>query len=899
MDFIYDYDLDTSEAVSLPAPASPANISLSNINNSSPAFTEDFTKRLSSRFSILSSINAKSPDSCSSEPDSGEGLSNNQLADQFAKLSIDMIRQSEQELTNSPSLNAYASSSNIRKSTLSEKLFKILNNSSTLSSHLDDTTIKTSLQLLEAKNYLNSSNDSQIDEDYDLIIQPGILGTVSRRKLKINIQNEALLGSDNMLAKFEPIYNNLKKLDKDVENLNQINEKIIDELSTLDKFNEKNFKQSEKFNLSVLKDLKAQKDKILIKKHILMSFQKKFQLNEYEKFLLQSSKDIETNTQDYFQSFQKTKTIYDNCYLLLSMNNPKIGLGIMNEMKSLIDTALNNMNFFIKQNLSELNVLKKADFQVLKNCIYAITNSISKEDLYTPDNNQRLDIVEIIASNKYLKEMIHNFIDSKSKSVLAEFENIVRENERQMYSAIHDPMRFIGDMLASVHSLIVSEREILEFLCQPDEANETQIIIDQSIIDINDLENHILNNIIGVLNNPLKLRLEQTIRSQNDVSIISKLYDCLDLYKLMFSKQLRDESAIIDTLSDLQSLLQERTFSILHSKQNYIVNGSKGLLRQSIDDSDLQCPDWLIDYMNSIQDILKNFNNLGSSTNFMNLSDDLLIKLIDLLIDKPIEFVDQQISNSVQSLGTGSAKIVKINCLDLIMNKIMTINTLSLKYDEINDAIIEEVEQLTNIANEILLKETGLLEISDALNKVYPVEKFSEIEIAKRLRKPIDNPDKSVNYDIYQSLIYNNDERHSPALLFSPQNLQSVNGKIEMFIPDALSHPFFGNLSQISSPTIANEISESGFLQFVNFYRVVHTLVVIYLNNSSGQGSDFGDEVGDRLFGWNDIEIATLLGVEKAYMEQQMPDPQEDEDRISSIGERDLDSNDIIEDGDI
>lgn len=876
MDFFYDYDLETTEDNSLSLPTTPAPTTLSSTESGGSALQkEDFTKKFSNRFSLLSNLNRKSNTlNQHSSPGDNERLSN-ALAEKYAKLSIDLLEQSEREITGNVLL-AHVDDATKKTNVLSEKLNKILNNPSMLSNKVNislaesnDSSIKNSLHLLENKNYLSlsglgSDNIGEISKDYNLLIQPGLLGSVSRRKLRNNIHNEYLSENLYALRKFQPVYTNLLELNRNLENLTNINDQLLKEFQNLNTFNEKNFKQNENFNLTRLKKLKAEKDEIAIKKSLLLSFKKEFQLNEYEKYLLESpGAEIR---EDFYDSFNKAEEIYNKCYLLLSMTNPKIGLDIMSQVKNLIDRALNNVNYYVNKKLSHLNELKKDDFVNLKQCIKLILKSVSKDDVLSAVSFQEgynllltetlPPLTEVISSNNTLKELIKNIKVIKTHSLSSEFETLMRENETQLFSSLHDPMRYVGDLLASVHSLIVSEKEVLDLLFkEDDDANSPYTY--NGIINVNELELYILNMVVGILSTPLKLRLEQVVRSQSDVFIINHLYESLELYKMMFSKQLSSSDktptnetlpAVIETLATLQTSLQERIFTILHSKINYISGENSHVLTQKIDQYDLQPPDWFIDYLSGIQGVLRSLSHsttLNNNSSFMNFDKELIDKLVSLIIDKPVEFVETQVENS--DLLPDCASIVKINCLDLISSKILTVTLLNEKYENLNEALLRETEELTSTVYNLLLEETKLTAVEKEINKIYPIEEFIENEISNKV---------NVNYMMYQPVVKNS-ETH-----FNTTALHDINVNLQVFIPDVLSYPTFINITQISSPMISSRVTESAFLKFVNLYKIFHTLVVIEFNNATA-----GNE---KILTWNEVEVATLLGVEKAYMQQQV-----------------------------
>lgn len=778
----------------------------------------------------------------------------------FAKLSLGISNSLSSGISNFNNNNSEDLEKK-RGSILSEKLNKVLNNPSilynsfgslgsttSLNGH-DNGSVKNGLEILESGNLLKT------DVGGKSLIDSGISGFTARRKLKMKITNDYYKEQLNQLKKLEPVYQSLKQIDEHVKILNSSNKKIEKDFENLHESNVDKFKKNENLKISNLNNLIIQKDLVEIKKNLLIAFQKKFQLNQYEKFLLESSNDIDKNPVDYFNSYKKAETIYNDCFLLLSLKNPEIGLSIMKNVQKLLDTALNNMNFYVKQKFSKFSELKNIDFQIIRGCIYLILNSVKKEDLMIQENDAgEQSLADVVDSSTLLHELFTNIITIKSKLLVSEFDSIVHESSRQLYSQVYNPSAYVGDLLASVHSLIMSEKEMIEYLLDPEEENSdfktnnkslfetgNMIKFQNDIIDLREVEKYILNKIISSLATPLKLRLEQVIRSNSDMTLINSLYDSLDLYKLMFGKQL-DESlstSILATLNNLQSLLREKIFIILKERQDQII--TEDTISSIDNDLDLQPPDWLIDYMNNIQDIL---HNLSINAEFMNLKssakefDDFL----SLMIDKPLTIINNQLSKNI-ILSEQNSSVIKINCLDFVSSKILTIDTLLKKYDDVHNLLLVQISLVTNNVYHEILINTKTDTVANKMDSIYDIIRFYELHNNKDTNTEESKP----GYAVYEQLLED----------VTVEKLQHMNNHIESFIPEIMSH--FEKLYEISSPLISTEITDSAFLKFTYFYSILYSLLVIYFDNNE-------IEQNIKILRWNDIEMATLLGVEKKYL---------------------------------
>jgi len=117
----------------------------------------------------------------------------------------------------------------------------------------------------------------------------------------------------------------------------------------------------------------------------------------------------------------------------------------------------------------------------------------------------------------------------------------------------HDPMRYVGDMLAWLHQAVASEREFLEHLLSPPVVEEGQQQIGSEVEDAPGKENRVqtmLDRIAEGTCRPMRIRVEQAISSQPSPLVCFRLGNLIQFYLGTITKVMSKESQLCRTLAE-------------------------------------------------------------------------------------------------------------------------------------------------------------------------------------------------------------------------------------------------------------------------------------------------------------------------------------------------------------
>lgn len=764
MDFI-DFDTFTKDASGsdndvFPQPQPPLSLPIaSNL--------DQFSKKLSNLVlpgNILNNDNTK-PSNEISEVDN--------VMEKYAKMSIDLIKREtgDVQLENEED----SKESSVRTS-LSTRLSRVLNDS------LSDATIREIFSNLQER-FDKESNGYVVD-----LIELGIVGSMSRKKFKGRIESELIRNQLNILKQYQPIVKQLKQIEVKLNKLNELS------VQTNDKIN-KNFDFSNKLNLEI-KDLNDNKRLIGLKKNLLISFKEKFTLNEYEEFVLNSG-DLNN---EFLTTLARAERINENCSILLSLDNPQLGLKIIAKSNQMINRSIDRIVSYTNKTLGNMYSLSsKSRLATLHQCFKYLQNKLN-----------------------YFNSIVNTFSESRSKVLVDEFNRQVQgdfevngqgrsssisSDSRPIYMSAHDPVRFVGDLLAYVHSVSVNESETITSIFTMGDDNDKEF--ENIIQDVTD-------KILQSLSRPIKARVEQIVTTETKLSTLVQIFNLVELYNIMFTKQLGKAGNIVETVKQLIKVCQGRIFMIISNRLATIKN--KNLTKLDLN-LDLQPPEWIIEFYS---DILPIVDQITTET-ILNLSPEENEKFLNLIVNEPIQVFNEHVDHNKVFSEKKDVLIIKSNFLDLILSKTIPVSLLSEKVLEVNEMIDKLTEEITQLELNNMLGQCGLYDYFNIINMICP---FSD--------------------DFFEVSIY---EPIKENKLYTKDSFVQVDEKVQEFFPSAMIE-MQQSLLKLNSPIVVNQIIDNSFMQFVKFYCKLDLINKEYLDFS---------------FTWSDMEIATLVGIEDVY----------------------------------
>ncbi|KAL2045585.1 hypothetical protein N7G274_002013 [Stereocaulon virgatum] len=614
--------------------------------------------------------------------------------------------------------------------------------STVLSASYADSEIREAVRTLDERNIQNSAE--------------------TRRKLRLDVQKEVIERNGDIIKDFGHVAEQLKRIGTTINSLNECCEDMRQRVAA-----------ARQENAPVLEEastLLGQKQELETKKQLLDAFNKHFIISEEEESLLTTtSKEVDD---DFFAILKRVRQIYLDCQVLLGTENQRLGLELMDQSSRNLNTGYQKLCRWIQKEFKNLNLENPQISSIIRRALRALAE---RPSLF----HSCLD---------YFAEARERVLTDAFYSALTG--SITENDQNPMTNPIefhaHDPLRYVGDMLAWTHSATVSEREALEslFISEGNEISkgfqagkeaEPWSTADGEVFDgLKALGDLINRNVAGV-SKALRQRVEQVIQNHEDPVLLYKVANLVNFYRITFAKFLGADSSLLETLSSLEesSLRQFRTV------MSDTVTSIQADL--SVPPSDLRIPDFLDEALNQFTALMKSYDSsLTPASSRIADFKPILSQALDPFL-KACEKISKETEAPVTS-------IFLVNCLLAARTTLSRYDFVQPKISDLDEQLASLSSTLTQYQHAFFLHTSGLHPLLEALA---PIDESAE----SLLRVPMLAP-------------------------FQQQALTEASQTLDDFLPSALMDAI-QNLRGLSSMKFAQEVTAAAAERFCEDFEFV------------------------------------------------------------------------------
>ncbi|KAK5780268.1 Golgi transport complex subunit COG6 PWA37_000781 [Arxiozyma heterogenica] len=649
------------------------------------------------------------------------------------------------------------------------------------------------------QNYLN------ISLDIDNLVSADYVGILSRKNLKYDIETQLLKEHITILEDFRPVIRRIKRLCNSVDNIKEVKLQLTS----------KNENEKEKNILSDIDKIKKDLKLLKLKQQILLRIKDTFTLNQVEEDIIQNG-NITTNSSEFFEVIDKIESIREGSSYLLALDDQHAGKALISKLNVNLEMINRKIFNHLLSFLYDYNSITNTDLPIYRKCLIYLSNDLS-----------------------FFDSFIKHVTTERSKLILDEFlsqfDLNVRDKKPVLLNA-HDPIRYIGDVLASIHSLIANEADFIKILFSfqdeketetnsntnniKDESKEKNFYLQYKSINIDylkGLDTKLLNEIVQSLANSCRIRIEQIVRFEESCTISFEIIQLLRLYRIMFEKKSIEKSN--NLIVNLEKLITMSNEKIQDHFVTFIKENKSTKLEYN-NDTDLLPPDWLFDYLNELTDFLRAYSKNNSMEDYSTKNSNKQSVAEQDIINE--NFIVQTIEEPFQKVLIGQIQAafplakkkeevkilfltVQVNCFDLIKTRLQIFKESIFNKDEKISQIYENIEtkldtlisNLQNLQTKLLLEKTGLSLYNNLLNMIFPIDQVED----------------ELDYDMYLSLKDND-------LMCLPSINNNVHNKLNEYLPQVLTELQETLLFKLASPEIADHICEYCFKRVSRFYSV-------------------------------------------------------------------------------
>ncbi|GAA5881595.1 hypothetical protein JCM3774_006489 [Rhodotorula dairenensis] len=392
----------------------------------------------------------------------------------------------------------------------------------------------------------------------------GISDALTRGGLRKEVDNRLEQGSREFLRAFSEVNDKLSMLQSHLDAMGVCCDQVQTEL---DRAN-----SGTKYLLEHAQGLREQRTTTAIQQSLVQVFLARFTLTDAELRAL-SSRDVPVGPK-LFAAMDKTEWIRADCRALLSGEageGTKAGLDIME---------------YTSQHL-------EAGYSKIHKWLAFEARGFAK-DVLEVSHTVREAVVRLKNRPELLNEVMTVLGTTRSSSILNLFLDALTRGgpnglPRPIELHAHDPIRYIGDMLAWLHQAMAGEREFLESLFGTKGEDEQGL---RRVGEVHALSRHkrVKSTAVGGGNaamvqrtdkdwvkklldrdfegcgRPLRIRVQQTIKSQESPIMAYRIATLIHFYKVTMERTVGEDTLMSGVLSEIKDHAYEAFFETLRAQ---------------------------------------------------------------------------------------------------------------------------------------------------------------------------------------------------------------------------------------------------------------------------------------------------------------------------------------------
>eukprot|EP00064_Thunnus_orientalis_P000749 superscaffoldBa00000042_g750 len=348
----------------------------------------------------------------------------------------------------------------------------------------------------------------------------------TRRNLRGDIERRSLTINEEFARIFKEVKEELESVHEDVQAMTTCCEEMTSRLKAA--------KEQTQDLIVKTNKLQGENHRLEVRAQVAQAFLAKFQLSNEEMATLRGARDAPI-TEDFFKALSRVKHIHEDVKILLRTNQQTAGLEIMEQMAVLQETSYEQLYRWAQNECRGLTQETCDISPVLTQAMEALQD---RPVLY------KYTLDEFGTARRCA--VVRGFIDALTRGGPGGTPRPI-----EMHS--HDPMRYVGDMLAWLHQATASEKEHLEALLK-------QVTLQGVEENMQEVVGHITEGVCR----PLKVRIEQVIVAEPGAVLLYKLSNLLKFYHHTISSITGTSVAsLLMTIEEMHILSKKMFFNSL------------------------------------------------------------------------------------------------------------------------------------------------------------------------------------------------------------------------------------------------------------------------------------------------------------------------------------------------
>ncbi|KAK4865097.1 hypothetical protein LT330_001720 [Penicillium expansum] len=637
--------------------------------------------------------------------------------------------------------------------------------------------------------------DSDIRDSLETLSLRGIHNTAeTRRQLRLDVQKEVVDCNAEIVKDFGKVAEQLRRIGTVVSTLNQTCDDMRKRINLA--------KQDTTPVLEEASTLMTQKKETETKQQLLEAFSKHFLVPEEDLSVLTSAE--EPVDERFFDVLARVKQVHHDCEVLLGGENQRLGLEVMELSTRNLNSAYQKLYRWVQKEFRTLNL---EDPRISSTIRRALRVLAERPSLF----HSCLDFFAE-ARDYVLSDAFHYALTDAVSG--ANGPGAGDHTVKPIEFSAHDPLRYIGDMLAWVHSTTVSEREALEslFVDDGDELARgiqaglssepwSRIDEDQEVAyDGQKALSDLVNRDLTGVSRSLRQRIELVIQSHEDPVTCYKVVNLLSFYRTTFTKLVGAQSHLVDLIQTLEKFTLGHFETLMRDQISALAGDNVALTPPD----DLSPPQFLLDALEGLEVLMKTYEaSVGPEDSSPDAPTDNPFTSVLRAAFDPFLTLARSSSDELQT--TTAQSIYRTNILLTARAAISPFPFASSTHvPPISAALSTLRSDLLDTQHQFLLDTSGLETLLEAL------EPFSDTAEDKTEKPDQQKPHLA-------------DLASLPA--FQPESLITSSQQLDDFLPSALMDAT-DNLKRIQSLSLIQSVTEDAVEAFCRDFEFVEGMII-------------------------------------------------------------------------
>ncbi|KIK92098.1 hypothetical protein PAXRUDRAFT_830282 [Paxillus rubicundulus Ve08.2h10] len=522
----------------------------------------------------------------------------------------------------------------------------------------------------------------------------------ARKNLQRDLENKLAEGSQHFLKAFGEVDQRLDDLQKIVTEIRRHCDEAEAQLRLTEEAGRSLLDQAE--------SLRHERQEVENQKSIVMLFLDRFTLSDDEVEAI-TSREVPVGSR-FFAAMYNTERIREGCRVLMSGEDgpTTAGLDIMAATSSYLEQGYEKIYRWCTFEFRRLG--RENQLEVSPVMVEAVRRLSQRPEL--------------------LSEALTFLSDARQSTLLALFLDALTRGgpsglPRPIELHAHDPIRYVGDMLAWVHQAIAAECEFLESLFGTS-GQERMVGAVRTFSGSEEEEwvRDLLNSAVGKICVPLKVRVLQTVRAQESSIVSYKVANLLQYYMLTMQRTIGDQSLLSRTLQEITGVSYKVFFDSIEAQ-------GRALLRipLDLDDPSLSPPHSIIDHAHLLREIAQVYASslLGDGTSEPSEANLGFHRILDVMVDPAVTMCAAAADEKARSRPWWDRAVFVVNCLDYLESVLEPFSFTQNKIAEIRNNIEERVKLLEDDHYESILNDAYLRDAIRALETKDPATPLSRL----------------------------------------------------------------------------------------------------------------------------------------------------------------------------